>query len=92
VRADGLELRFAVNYLAGYHLTRRLLPAITGRIVNMSSIGQFPIDFDDPMLEHDYSGINPYRQSKLAQIMFTIDLAAELTSTGVTVNGLHPAT
>jgi NAD(P)-dependent dehydrogenase (short-subunit alcohol dehydrogenase family) len=89
--ADGIELRFAVNYLAGYHLTRRLLPVIAGRIVNVSSIGQQPIDFDDPMLERSYNGVNAYRQSKLAQIMFTIDLAAELQDTGITVNTLHPA-
>jgi NAD(P)-dependent dehydrogenase (short-subunit alcohol dehydrogenase family) len=93
--ADGLELRFAVNYLAGYHLTRRLIPVLTAsapaRIVNVSSIGQHPIDFDDPMFERDYSGIDAYRASKLAQIMFTFDLASELQSSGVTVNALHPA-
>lgn len=93
--ADGLELRFAVNYLAGYHLTNRLLPLLKrsapARIVNVASIGQEPIDFDDPMLEHDYSGIQAYRRSKLAQIMFTIDLAERLRGTGVTANALHPA-
>jgi NAD(P)-dependent dehydrogenase (short-subunit alcohol dehydrogenase family) len=93
---DGIELRFAVNYLAGYHLTRRLIPLLTAsapaRVVNVSSIGQYPIDFDDPMLERGYSGVNAYRQSKLAQVMFTIDLAEELRGAGVTVNALHPAT
>lgn len=93
--ADGIELRFAVNYLAGYHLTRRLLPTLTAsapaRVVNVSSIGQHPIDFSDPQLEHTYTGVNAYRQSKLAQVMFTIDLAAELHAAGVTVNALHPA-
>ncbi|SDU19210.1 SDR family NAD(P)-dependent oxidoreductase [Jiangella alkaliphila] len=93
---DGIELRFAVNYLAGYHLTRRLLPALLAaapaRIVNVSSIGQAPIDFADPMLDHDYDGYRAYRQSKLAQIMFTLDLAEELRGTGVTANTLHPAT
>jgi NAD(P)-dependent dehydrogenase (short-subunit alcohol dehydrogenase family) len=94
--ADGIELRFAVNYLAGYHLTRRLIPKLAAsapaRVVNVSSIGQYPIDFDDPMLERGYTGVNAYRQSKLAQIMFTIDLAEELRGAGVTVNALHPAT
>jgi NAD(P)-dependent dehydrogenase (short-subunit alcohol dehydrogenase family) len=90
--ADGYELRFAVNYLAGYHLTRRLLPLVRARIVNVSSLGQVPLDFDDPMFERGYNGTDAYRRSKLAQIMFTIDLAEELADAGVTVNSLHPAT
>lgn len=96
ISADGYELRFAVNYLAGYHLTRRLLPLLVAsrpaRVVNVSSIGQQPIDFADVMLEHDYDGVRAYRQSKLAQIMFTFDLAEELAEQGVTVTALHPAT
>jgi NAD(P)-dependent dehydrogenase (short-subunit alcohol dehydrogenase family) len=94
--ADGYELRFAVNYLAGYALTRLLLPLLRksapSRIVNVSSLGQQAIDFRDVMLTEDYDGMRAYRQSKLAQILFTIDLAAELDLTGVTVNALHPAT
>jgi NAD(P)-dependent dehydrogenase (short-subunit alcohol dehydrogenase family) len=94
--ADGYELRFAVNYLAGYHLTRRLLPLVRksapARIVNVSSLGQEPLDFDDPTFERGYDGMVAYRRSKLAQIMFTFDLAEELAGTGVTVNTLHPAT
>jgi NAD(P)-dependent dehydrogenase (short-subunit alcohol dehydrogenase family) len=98
--ADGHELRFAVNYLAGFLLTHLLLPAIRcgaparpgARIVNVSSLGQQPIDFADVMLEKAYDGVRAYRQSKLAQIMFTIDLAEELAGTGVTVHALHPAT
>jgi NAD(P)-dependent dehydrogenase (short-subunit alcohol dehydrogenase family) len=63
------------------------------RIVNVSSIGQAPIDFDNVMLEREYDGFRAYQQSKLAQIMFTIDLAAQLTSrqANVTVNALHPS-
>ncbi len=94
--ADGYELRFAVNYLAGYLLTRELLPALSAgapaRIVNVASAGQAPIDFDDVMLERHYSGVQAYCQSKLAQIMFTIDLAGELASAGVTATSLHPGT
>ena len=94
--ADGHELRFAVNYLAGYLLTRLLLPVLTSaapsRIVNVSSLGQAPIDFDDVMLVKEYSGVRAYCQSKLAQVMFTVDLAEELAGTEVTANALHPAT
>jgi NAD(P)-dependent dehydrogenase (short-subunit alcohol dehydrogenase family) len=94
--ADGHELRFAVNYLAGFLLTRLLLPLIQAsppaRIVNVSSAGQQALDFDNVMLSRDYSGRRAYCQSKLAQIMFTIDLAQELAGTGVIVNALHPAT
>lgn len=93
---DGHELRFAVNYLAGFLLTRRLLPLLKAsspaRIVNVSSVGQQPIDFSDVMLTRGYSGVRAYCQSKLAQIMFTVDLAEELAGSGVTVNCLHPAT
>jgi NAD(P)-dependent dehydrogenase (short-subunit alcohol dehydrogenase family) len=94
--ADGLELRFAVNYLAGFLLTRLLQPALesraSSRIVNVASAGQQPIDFADVMLTRGYSGARAYRQSKLAQIMFTIDLAQELAGRSVAVNCLHPAT
>jgi NAD(P)-dependent dehydrogenase (short-subunit alcohol dehydrogenase family) len=94
--ADGYELRFAVNYLSGFLLTRLLLPLLKknapARIVNVSSLGQQAIDFADVMLNNDYSGMRAYRQSKLAQILFTIDLAPALAGSGVTVNALHPAT
>lgn len=92
---DGHELRFAVNYLAGFLLTRRLLPLLKAsghaRIINVSSAGQQPIDFRDVMLTRDYSGVRAYCQSKLAQIIFTFDLAKELTGSGVAANSLHPA-
>ena len=92
---DGYELRFAVNYLAPFLLTKFLLPLLKdsspSRIVNVASAGQSPIDFDDPMLERDYDGMRAYSQSKLAQIMFTFELAERLEGTDVTVNALHPA-
>src|ERR671922_1135695 len=79
---DGHELRFAVNYLAGFLLTERLLPLLRAsapaRIVNVASLGQSPIDFDDPMIEHGYSGTRAYGQSKLAQVMHAIELAERL--------------
>jgi NAD(P)-dependent dehydrogenase (short-subunit alcohol dehydrogenase family) len=94
--ADGYELRFAVNYLSGFLLAHLLLPLIKAgapsRIVNVASLGQHPIDFDDVMITKGYNGGRAYSQSKLSQIMFTIDLANELKGAGVTVNSLHPAT
>ena len=93
---DGYELRFAVNYLSGFLLAHRLLPLLKAsaptRIVNVASLGQHPIDFDDVMITRGYSGSRAYAQSKLSQIMFTIDLAEALRGSGVTVNALHPAT
>lgn len=94
--ADGHELRFAVNYLSGFLLAYLLLPLLKAsapsRIVNVASLGQHPLDFDNVMLTTGYDGTRAYAQSKLAQIMFTIDLAGELDGSGVTVNSLHPAT
>jgi NAD(P)-dependent dehydrogenase (short-subunit alcohol dehydrogenase family) len=93
---DGFELLFAVNYLSGFLLAYLLLPvlkaAAPSRIVNVASLGQHPVDFDDVMITRGYNGSRAYAQSKLSQIMFTIDLANELKGFGVTVNSLHPAT
>jgi len=94
--ADGYELRFAVNFLAGFLLTLELLPLLRGsapaRVVNVSSLGQYPLDFDDLMLERGYDGSRAYAQSKLAQIMAGFELASRVPVTEVTVNSLHPAT
>jgi NAD(P)-dependent dehydrogenase (short-subunit alcohol dehydrogenase family) len=92
---DGYELTFAVNYLSHFLLTSLLLPLLKdsapARVVNVASAGQSPIDFDDPMLERGYDAMRAYSMSKLAQIMFTLELAERLSDTGVSVNALHPA-
>ncbi len=92
--ADGYELTFAVNHLAHFLLTQLLLDDMRepGRIVNVSSIGQAPIDFDDVMLERGYDAYGAYAQSKLAQVLFTVELAERLGDRELTVNALHPAT
>ena len=93
---DGVELTFAVNYLAHFLLTKLLLPLLKAsapaRIVNVASAGQSSVDFHDVMLKRGYGGMKAYTQSKLAQVMFTFELAERLQGTGVTVNALHPAT
>ena len=98
--ADGYELRFAVNYLAGFRLTLGLLPRMRAaraadgpaRIVLVASLGQNPLDFGDLMLTNGYTGQRAYGQSKLAQIMFGIELAHKLPASEITVNSLHPST
>jgi NAD(P)-dependent dehydrogenase (short-subunit alcohol dehydrogenase family) len=92
---DGYELTFAINYLSQFLLTRLLLPLLKesapARIVNVASAGQSPLDFSNLMLERGYDAMKAYSQSKLAQVMFTFELAEHLRGTGVTVNALHPA-
>ncbi|MFG3182308.1 SDR family NAD(P)-dependent oxidoreductase [Streptomyces nigra] len=92
---DGHELRLAVNYLAPVALSRALLPllrrAVPSRIVNVASMGQQPVDLDDPQLTRQYTDVAAYCRSKLALICHSLDLAQELSGSGVTVNSLHPA-
>lgn len=96
VTIDGNELRFAVNHLAAFALTERLLPLLDAgapaRVVNVASIGQAPVDLDDPTLARGYSGQRAYGQSKLAMITTGFVLAGRLDPNLVTVNSLHPAT
>ena len=92
---DGYELTFAVNYLSHFLLTRLLLPLLKdsapARIINVASAAQSPLDFSNLMLEQGYDAMKAYSQSKLAQVMFTFELAEHLRGTDVTVNALHPA-
>lgn len=96
VSRDGLELRFAVNYLSHFVLTQNLLPLLVrparARIVHVSSIGQSPLDFNDLMMEQRYDSFDAYCKSKLAQILYGFELSGQLKDKGVTVNSLHPAT
>src|SRR5216117_440367 len=96
VTADGLEQTFEVNYLSGFLLTHLLLDLLKksspSRIVNVSSRAHMggTIRFDDLQGERRYGGFRAYNQSKLAQILFTQELARRLEGTGVTVNACHP--
>ncbi|MEV1174674.1 SDR family NAD(P)-dependent oxidoreductase [Nonomuraea sp. NPDC049784] len=93
--ADGYELTFQVDYLSTYLLSILLTPLLArsapARIVNVTSAGQAPLDFDNVMLERGWDGVQAYCQAKLAQITFTFAHAELLRPTGVTVNALHPA-
>ncbi len=96
VTVDGLERQFEVNYLAGFLLTLLLLDRLKSsapsRIVNISSSAHYGgrIRFDDLQGERRYGGFRAYGQSKLAQVLFTQELARRLEHTGVTVNACHP--
>jgi len=94
VGEDGFELRFTVNYLSGFLLTHLLLEPLkacgSSRIINVTSASQRRLSFGNVMLTDGYSGARAYGQSKLAQILFTFDLAETLQGSGVTVNCLHP--
>ncbi len=97
---EGHELHFQVNYLSHFLLSRILLPRLQAtatdageaRIIQVASVAQSPIDFDDVMLEAEGAHARGYGQSKLAQILLARDLAEELEGTGVLSVSLHPAT
>ncbi|GAA1531024.1 SDR family oxidoreductase [Kribbella lupini] len=94
--ADGLEHTFALNHLAPFLLTSLLLESLkrstAGRVVTVSSNAQAMgrIDFDDLQGEQSYSGARAYNQSKLANVLFTYELARRLRHTAVTANAVHP--
>ena len=94
--ADGLEMTWALNHLGYFLLTNLLLDGITqsapARIINVSSAGHThgTIDFDDLQMRRNYGGFQAYARSKLANLLFTYELARRLAGTAVTVNALHP--
>ena len=96
VTADGLERTFALNHLAPFLLTNLLLDRLTqsgpARVVTVASNAhaQGRIDFDDLQGERSYSGARAYSQSKLANVLFTYELARRLQGSAVTANALHP--
>jgi NAD(P)-dependent dehydrogenase (short-subunit alcohol dehydrogenase family) len=96
VTVDGLERTFAVNHLAPFLLTNLLLDRLKhsapARVVTVSSHAHAEgrIDFDDLQGERSYSGARAYNQSKLANVLFTYELARRLQATSVTANALHP--
>jgi NAD(P)-dependent dehydrogenase (short-subunit alcohol dehydrogenase family) len=93
---DGIEKTFALNHLSYFVLTNLLLPVLKqsapARIVNVASDAHkgVSINFDDLQFKQKYSGWKAYQQSKLANIVFTYELARRLEGTGVTANTLHP--
>lgn len=93
---DGFEMTLAVNHLAPFLLTNLLLDALRAgapaRIVNVASAAHHDgrIHFEDLQLRRGYNGWKAYAQSKLANVLFTYELARRLAGTGVTVNALHP--
>ena len=96
VTADGLERTFALNHLAPFLLTNLLLEKLkqsaSARVVTVSSNAQATgrIDFSDLQGERSYSGARAYSQSKLANVLFSYELARRISGTSVTANALHP--
>ena len=94
--ADGVELTFAVNHLATFLLTTALLDSLraatAARVVTVSSVAheRERLDFDDLQLERGYRPFRAYARSKLANLLFTYELARRLEGTGITVNAVNP--
>jgi NAD(P)-dependent dehydrogenase (short-subunit alcohol dehydrogenase family) len=97
---DGLEATFAVNHLAPFLLTTlltdRLVASAPARVVTVASIAhrsaRSGLDFDDLQSKRRYRGMRAYARSKLANILFTTELARRMDGRGVTANALHPGT
>jgi NAD(P)-dependent dehydrogenase (short-subunit alcohol dehydrogenase family) len=93
---NGVEMTFAVNYLATFMLTQMLLKNLeasgNGRIINVVSelYKNGAIDFDNLMLEKSYKAGDAYANSKLAAVVYTVELAERVKNTGITVNAMHP--
>ena len=93
---DGIEMTFALNHLGYFLLTDLLLDTLKAsapaRIINVSSYGhkRIQMNFDDLQAKQGYNGMQTYRQSKLANVLFTYELARRLAGTGVTVNAVNP--
>ena len=96
VTEEGFERTFALNHLGYFLMTKKLLPLVEKsdykRIVNVSSSAHYGIDFefDNMNGEKKYSGFDVYKKSKLANVMFTYELAKRIEGTGITANCLHP--
>jgi NAD(P)-dependent dehydrogenase (short-subunit alcohol dehydrogenase family) len=96
VTHDGLELTFALNHMGYFRLTallrERLIASAPARVVNVASEAHrgSQLDFEDFQCTRHYSGLMAYKRSKLANILFTRELARRLAGTGVTANCLHP--
>jgi retinol dehydrogenase-14 len=96
VTAEGVEMTLAVNHLGGYLLTAllrdTLVASTPARVLNVASVAhrQARIDFEDLQLEHGYRPFRAYAGSKLANVLFTYELARRLEATGVTANAVDP--
>ena len=96
VTEEGFERTFALNHLGYFLMTKKLLPLVEKsdykRIVNVSSSAHYGIDFefDNMNGEKKYAGFDTYKKSKLANVMFTYELAKRIEGTGITANCLHP--
>ena len=96
ITTDGYEMTFALDHLNYFYLTQQLqdvlLQSAPARIVNVSSDAHRTghINFDDLMGERKFSAFSAYSQAKLANVLFTYELAQRLEGTGVTANALHP--